>query len=200
MEMIEYIFTRPFSSLHQIKRLFQNFCEKEKNMKRLVLLSIFSLFVFAVCGLAIAQDDIKKHPSCKYCGMDRQKFAHSRFFVENEDGSTEGTCSIHCAAIDFALNIDKTPKLMQVGDFNTKTLIDAEKAFWVIGGNKPGVMTKRAKWAFATKEGAEKFMAENGGNPATFEQSFKASYEDMYADTKMIQERRKMRRMQEKKH
>ena len=169
-------------------------------MKRFLVFGLFMVFCLLLVGLASAQDDVKKHPACKYCGMDREKFAHSRFYVENEDGSSQGTCSIHCAAIDFALNIDKTPKAMQVGDFNTKTLIDAEKAFWVIGGNKPGVMTKRAKWAFATKEGAEKFMAENGGNPATFEQAFKASYEDMYADTKMIQERRKMRRMQEKKH
>ena len=79
-------------------------------------------------------------------------------------------------------------------------LVDAEKAYWVLGGNKPGVMTKRAKWAFAKKEDAEKFMAENGGSAITFEQAFKAAYEDMYADTKMIQDRRKMRRMQEKKH
>jgi len=158
------------------------------------------VFCLLSTDLVFAQDDVKKHPACKYCGMDRQKFAHSRFFVENEDGSTEGTCSIHCTAIDFALNIDKTPKLMQVGDYNTRALIDAEKAYWVLGGNKPGVMTKRGKWAFAKKEDSEKFMAVNGGGAITFEQAFKAAYEDMYADTKMIQDRRKMRRMQEKKH
>jgi len=61
------------------------------------------------------------------------------------------------------------------------------------------VMTKRAKWAFAKKEEAEKFMAENGGGPITFEQAFKASYEDMYADTKMIQERRKARKQMHQK-
>ncbi len=139
------------------------------------------------------EDDVKKHPACKYCGMDREKFAHSRLLVEFEDGATQGTCSIHCAAIDFALNIDKIPKTFRVGNYNTKTLIDAEKAFWVIDGNKPGVMTRRAKWAFATKEDADKFIAENGGSAAAFDQVFKAAYEDMYADTKMIQERRKMR-------
>jgi hypothetical protein len=169
-------------------------------MKRFLIFGLLMVFCLLLTGFVSAQEDVKKHPACKYCGMDREKFAHSRFYVENEDGSSQGTCSIHCAAIDFALNIDKAPKTMQVGEYNTKALIDAERAFWVLGGNKPGVMTKRAKWAFATKEGAEKFMAENGGSPATFEQSFKASYEDMYADTKMIQERRKMRRMQEKKH
>jgi copper chaperone NosL len=161
-----------------------------------ILLGCFLL----TSGAAFAQEDIQKHLSCKYCGMDRQKFSHSRVFVEYEGGATEGTCSLHCAAINFALNIDKTPKTTQVGDYNAKTLVDVEKAFWVIGGNKPGVMTKRAKWAFAKKEDADKFISENGGNPASFEQAFKAAFEDMYADTKMIQERRKMRGMEQKKH
>jgi copper chaperone NosL len=168
-------------------------------MKRFLIFALVMVFCFLVPGMALAQDDVKKHPSCKYCGMDREKFAHSRFYVEYEDGSSQGTCSIHCAAIDFALNIDKAPQSMQVGDYGAKMLIDAEKAFWVLGGNKPGVMTKRAKWAFGKKEDAEKFMAENGGEAIAFEQAFKTAYEDMYADTKMIQERRKMRRMQQKK-
>ena len=97
-----------------------------------------------------AQEDITAHPSCPYCGMDRQKFGHSRVFIEFDDGSTLGTCSIHCAAIDLAVNIDKTPVTIQVGDYDTKQLIDAETAFWIIGGNKMGVMTTRAKWAFGT--------------------------------------------------
>jgi len=149
-------------------------------------------------GITLAQDDMKKHAACKYCGMNRTQFAHSRIFIEYEDGSTEGTCSVHCSAIDFALNIDKTPKTIYVGDYNTKQLIDVERATWVIGGNKPGVMTKRAKWAFAKKEDAEKFRSENGGDLATFDQAIKAAYEDMYQDTKMIQERRKMKKMQHK--
>ena len=171
-------------------------------MKRFLIFGLVVAFSLLTMGLAFAQEDVRKHPACKYCGMDREKFAHSRFYVEFEDGSTQGTCSVHCSAVDFAVNIDKSPKAFQVGDYGTKELIDAEKAFWVLGGKKPGVMTKRAKWAFAKKEDAEKFMAEHGGNLVAFDQVFKATYEDMYADTKMIQERRKMRRMQmqEKKH
>jgi len=169
-------------------------------MKRYFVLGVMAVCFLLSTGAALAQEDIKKHPSCKYCGMDREKFAHSRVFVEFENGTTEGTCSIHCAAIDFALNIDKIPKMVQVGDFETKMLVDAEKGFWVIGGNKPGVMTKRAKWAFAKKENVDKFVSENGGNLASFEEAMKAAFEDMYADTKMIQERRKMRKMDHKKH
>ena len=147
---------------------------------------------------AQAQEDIQKQPSCKYCGMDRAKFAHSRMLLEYDDGTAVGTCSIHCLAVDLALNIDKTPKSIQVGDYGTKNLIDAEKAFWVVGGSKMGVMTKRAKWAFEKKEDAQKFLAQYGGQSATFDQAMTAAYEDMYSDIKMIREKRKMRKMEHK--
>jgi nitrous oxide reductase accessory protein NosL len=144
-----------------------------------------------IAGFAFAQDDTAQHKSCKYCGMDREKFAQSRMLIEYDDGTKVGTCSIHCSAVDLSLNIDKTPVTIWVGDFMTKKLVDAEKAYWVIGGSKPGVMTKKAKWAFASKEDADKFMKENGGTAANFEQAIKTSYEDMYDDSKMIREKRK---------
>ena len=164
-------------------------------MKRCILLTLALCFVLT--AFAYAQEDIAKHPSCKYCGMDREKFAFSRMLIEYEDGAAVGTCSIHCTGIDLALNIDKFPKFFGVGDFMQKTLIDSEKAFWVLGGNKPGVMTKRAKWAFAQKEEADKFIQANGGTAVNFDGALKAAYEDIAEDTKMIRERRKM--MREKK-
>ena len=168
-----------------------------KKVELLVLVVVLVLFS-GIFVFAQAQEDIQKHPSCKYCGMNRQQFAHSRVLIEYDDETTVGTCSIHCAAVDLAINIDKTPKTIQAGDYNSKALIDAEKASWVIGGSKMGVMTKRAKWAFEKKEDAEKFIKENGGENATFDIVMKAAYEDMYADTNMIRERRKMMKMQHK--
>jgi copper chaperone NosL len=167
--------------------------------KKAVFVSAMVLFLFT-CSFALAQTqaDIQKHPGCKYCGMNRETFAHSRMLIDYDDGSAVGTCSIHCVAVDLALNIDKTPRGMMVGDYGTKNLIDGEKAFWVIGGNKPGVMSRRAKWAFEKKEDGEKFIKENGGAIATFEDAMKAAYEDMYADTKMIRDRRKMKKMEKK--
>lgn len=164
-----------------------------RGMLSAVLITLFVSFA----GLVLAnQADVQNTPSCKYCGMDRAKFAHSRMLVTYDDGTKMGTCSLHCLATDLAINIDKTPVSIEVGDYNTKELIDAEKAFWVIGGNKPGVMTQQAKWAFAKKEDAEQFINENGGAMATFDAIMKAAYESMYADTKMIREKRKMKRMQ----
>jgi len=60
-------------------------------------------------------------------------------------------------------------------------------------------MTKRAKWAFEKKEDAGAFIKDNGGKIAAFDEAIKAAYEDMYEDTKMIREKRKMK-MQGHKH
>ncbi len=161
-------------------------------MKRLILVSVFIL-TFASIVFAI-EADITKHSSCTYCGMDRAKYFHSRVHIEYDDGTSFGACSLHCAAVDLANNIDKSPKSIGVGDYNSKKLIDAERTFWVIGGKKPGVMTVNAKWAFEDKHAAEKFIKENGGVLATFDDAIKAAYEDMYNDTKQIRERRKMKK------
>lgn len=157
----------------------------------LLVVLVIAAFMLSV-GPAWAQDDVKAHPACKYCGMDREKFGHSRMLIEYDDGTVVGVCSLHCASVDLALNIDKNVKLISVADFNKGSLLDAEKAYWVIGGNKSGVMTMNAKWAFEKKEVADRFIVGNGGKAANFETAIKAAYEDMYQDTKMIREKRKM--------
>jgi copper chaperone NosL len=167
-------------------------------MKKIVMVSLVIVSCFILGGMAIAQqskDDISAHKACKYCGMDRGAFNFSRMLIEYEDGTMTAFCSIRCSAVDLANNIDKTPKLIQVGDFNGKQLIDAEKAFWVVGGSKPGVMSRRGKWAFEKKDDAENFIRANQGQIASFEEAMKMAHEDLYEDTKMIRERRKMRRM-----
>lgn len=164
--------------------------KKETNMKKVLSFSML-MFLLTFALSAFAQDDIAAHPACPLCGMDRAKFAHSRVYIVYDDGAKSGTCSIHCAAIDMAVKTGKTPREIMVGDYNTKTLIDAEKATWVIGGSKMGVMTHRAKWAFADDAAARKFIAENGGTKATFDDAMKASFEDMYNDINMIREKKK---------
>src|SRR5690242_11161675 len=56
--------------------------------------------------------------SCKYCGMDREQFAHSRMLIEYDDGTAAGTCSLHCLAVELINNIDKTPTAIKVGDYS----------------------------------------------------------------------------------
>ncbi len=153
-------------------------------MKKRIVYGVLVMALLSLGGLALAnpQEDVSATPSCQYCGMDRHKFAHSRMVIEYDDGTK-------------VVNIDKTPKIIWVADYNTKMLIDAEKATWIMDPAKPGVMTRTAKWAFAKKEDAEKFTKENGGHLAAFEECLKAAYEGMYADLKMIRDKRKGMKM-----
>lgn len=143
---------------------------------------------------ALAQEDVRQAPSCPRCGMDRAKFAQTRMVIQYEDGSSTGLCSLHCAAVELAVQLDKPVKAIQVGDAATRTLLDAEQATWVVGGSRPGVMSRRGKWAFETRAAAEAFAKENGGELATFEQALEAAYQDLYGDLRMIREKRKARR------
>jgi copper chaperone NosL len=179
-------------------RIANKIKEQGEAMKKLPLLPAIILFI-CTAGVVVAmdQDDIVQYGSCKYCGMDRQKFAQSRMLIGYDDGSTSGLCSLHCAALALANEIDKMPEALKVGDFNTKELVNAEEAIWVIGGDLKGVMSGRAKWAFASNESAGQFTAEHGGEIASFDDAIKAAYEDMYQDTRMIRQKRKeMKRMQ----
>jgi copper chaperone NosL len=156
--------------------------------------------IFAVMAFAQTKDDISVHRTCSHCGMDRGMFDFSRMLIEYDDGAVSALCSLHCAAIDLANNIDRTPVSIKVADFNGKELIDAEKAFWALGGNRPGVMSGRGKWAFDARDDADRFIGTNQGELATFEEAMMTAYEDMYADTKMIRDKRKMRRAKVDKH
>jgi copper chaperone NosL len=127
-----------------------------------------------------AVDDRKQHRECKYCGMDREKFGYSRMLIRYDDGTEVPTCSIHCTGIDLALNPHKGVSASLVGDYDTRALIDAEAAFWVLGGDRMGVMSIRGKWAFGDRQAAGRFIKEHGGSIATYDEVMKAVFEDMY--------------------
>jgi copper chaperone NosL len=160
----------------------------------MVIAGICMALIFGIAPMAGAQDDIQNYQACPYCGMDRGKFAHSRVLIQYEGGDEMGTCSLHCAVIDMALKIDQNPDKIFVGDYNSKKLIDAERAYWVMGGDKMGVMTARAKWAFETKAAADQYIAEHGGKAVTYDDAVQGSFEDMYKDIQMIRKKRKMMR------
>ncbi len=158
-------------------------------MRKFLFCSIVAgSFLFAI--LCWAQGDFQNHPSCPLCGMDRHAYAHSRMLFQYNDGSSLGTCSIHCAAMELALNRHKTLTNLQAADYTSKILIDARKAHWVIGGNRAGVMTGRAKWAFEKRSDAEDFTKQHGGQISTFDDAMNATFRDMYDDIKLIQQKR----------
>ncbi len=125
-------------------------------------------------------NDITTHPQCAYCGMDRKQYAYSRVLLRYRDGSEVGLCSLHCAGIDLALHPEKGPVQIMAATFDRGNLVDAEKAIWVLGGSKQGVMSIRGKWAFERKEDVEAFMREFGGSITSFRNVMTAVFEDMW--------------------
>lgn len=143
-------------------------------MKRAMILIVALL---AVLGVAVAYA-VEAPNKCKICNMDRNMFDYSRMLVEYKDGTTLGTCSLHCV-VDYQMeNPSKKIKTIQVADLNTKELIDARTAIWVIGGKKKGVMTGEPKWAFADEKNAKTFIKTNGGKIITFNDAWKMSEEE----------------------
>lgn len=115
--------------------------------------------------------DVQEHKSCFHCGMDREKFSRSRMLISYADGTSVGTCSIHCLVTERSATKEKVITKIEVGDYDTRLLIDAENAFWVIGGDQRGVMTRTPKWAFATKDAAEAFIRKHGGSLASYKEA-----------------------------
>lgn len=132
---------------------------------------IMTIVVLVVCfvtaGFAAAGQEVEAPADCARCGMNRTAFSHSRVLAELADGSTTGTCSINCALAELE---GRTVKRLSVADYNSRRLIDARTAVWVIGGSKRGVMTSVPKWAFSDKAAALRFIKESGGTLADYDE------------------------------
>jgi nitrous oxide reductase accessory protein NosL len=137
-------------------------------MKNIIILSFITLLL--TTAFSGAMESVENPKTCTQCGMDRTMFAHSRMLVMYADKTTVGVCSLHCAAAELNHNRDKQVTSLMVADYSTKELMDARTAVWVVGGNKKGVMTAVAKWAFNREEDALKFTKGNGGIINSFDQ------------------------------
>lgn len=144
----------------------------------ITILTIMVVLLILRSGAALADGDIDHHRECKQCGMDRKQYGYSRMLVTYSDGTTSGTCSLHCVITDLEVNRGKQVATIQVADRDNRKLINATTARWVIGGSKRGVMTPRAKWAFADKSAAEKFIADYGGIVAKWDEVREAARQD----------------------
>jgi copper chaperone NosL len=139
-----------------------------------------ALVIFFLAGSAVqADDDIESHRSCVHCGMDRKAYGFCRMLIQYEDGTTVGVCSLHCAVIELDANKGRVVKALLIADRDARTLIDADKAVWVMGGAKRGVMTNRPKWAFASRASAAAFIESYGGTIVTWSEALAAAREDL---------------------
>jgi len=150
------------------------------------------------------ENDIAKYPKCPYCGMDRKQFHHSRMLVQYGDDLPDAVCSLHCTAISLAINVDRDPRAVWVGDNaapgETKPLVAVDKAVFLVGSSIPGVMTARSKVAYGSRDAAKAAQAANGGEVVDFDQALLAAYTDMSTDVARIRKNRAERRKSAMEH
>jgi nitrous oxide reductase accessory protein NosL len=142
-------------------------------------------------------NEFEKYPRCPYCGMMRKMFSQTRHLIVYEDDAVDGTCSLHCAAISLALNLDRVPKVIYAGDAGAagevKPLVDSAAMTYVIDPARPGTMTAVSKYAYADKAQAEA-AAGPDAKLADFDTALVDAYNGMAQDTIRIRKRRAERR------
>lgn len=138
---------------------------QDQNMKKMANMPDYR-FV-SVDKATILQDGPEKH-YCPICGMTLNNFYKTNHAASGSNGKDIQYCSIHCAVEDKEVNKNMLANFRAV-DQDTLKFIDSQKAYFVVGSKMPGTMSGVSKYAFSSKESAEKFAAANGGKIMEFD-------------------------------
>lgn len=113
--------------------------------------------------------------SCIVCGMNLVKFYKTSHTAVDE-GVEKQYCSIHCLASDLA----KGKELQNPMVVDTKTLkfIPVLEAYYVVGSDVKGTMSRVSKYAFSSLSDAKKFQAKHGGEIMDFRAALDKAKED----------------------
>jgi len=131
--------------------------------------------------------DGKEKMFCPKCGMTLPMFYRTNH-AANVDGKVKQFCSMYCLV--EAMNGGSKVSDVKVVDNTTLKFIDASKAFYVVGSSKPATMAKKvSKYAFGTKEAADKFAKKFGGEVMSFDKALAVAKKDFKSDS----EAKKMR-------
>ncbi len=129
---------------------------------------------------------------CPVCGMNIGAFyktSHASKIHNHKEHKDRQYCSIRCLAVDMQeYEIDM--KSIKVVDVKTQKLIDAQSAFYVVGSDVQGTMTKVSKLAFGDKEAAEDFSVEHGGKIVDFATALKMAQDSLASDIEMVQNKK----------
>ncbi len=114
------------------------------------------------------------HERCDNCGMNRNAWARTRYEFTTSKGAFY-TCSIACVVV-MGMKLKEGPRNVRVADYlNPTRVLDAERAFFVVGSTAPGTMTAVSKIAFEEKQAAVAFAARYGGRVVGFKDALEAA-------------------------
>lgn len=136
----------------------------------------------------LTQEGNQKH-WCPVCGMSIKKFYKTSHSATLHNGTKRQYCSIRCLAVDSKeYGINKNS--VQVVDLQTQELIDATKAYYLVGSRVRGTMSKVSKLAFKNQEDAKNFQKKYKGKLSTFDDAFLIANKSLDKDIAMIQKRK----------
>lgn len=126
---------------------------------------------------------------CPVCGMKIGMFYKTSHASKIHDDKERQYCSIRCLAVDMQEHGEHLHDIKAV-DVTSQKLIDAQSAFYVVGSDVAGTMTKVSKLAFADKEAAEDFSIEHGGKVVDFKTALKMAQDSLSSDIAMVQNKK----------
>ncbi len=127
---------------------------------------------------------------CIRCGMLLPKFYKTNHAIRYKDGRIEQLCSMHCLAETIQQVDPATIEKILVVDVPTLKMVDAQKAWYVVGSDVKGTMTRNSKYAFADKSEAESFAKAHGGKVVDFDTALKIAKADLKKDNVIIGKKR----------
>ncbi|MGD9320552.1 MAG: nitrous oxide reductase accessory protein NosL [Desulfobacteraceae bacterium] len=146
-------------------------------------------FVLISAFLFFSSVQAEEQGWCPLCSMNLKMFWKTSHWLTFSDGKTTGYCSIHCASKVY----QKRPTeidLWEVADYHMKTLINAHRAYFLIGSDLPGTMTPVSKLAFASHDVAKSYQKEHGGTLGTLDDALERAIEGRGEDMALIKKKK----------
>lgn len=129
-----------------------------------------SIGLLLLAGLLLAYHNVfpeEHRDDCHVCGMWIDQNMHTRHVVTTRDGSQIMFCSLSCAMKFINANQSEI-KRIQVADYLTAELVDAQKAVYLVDSDAPPVMSYLSFIAFRDRASAQKFQKVHGGTITDF--------------------------------
>jgi copper chaperone NosL len=151
--------------------------KKETHMKKrleIVVIISVALVLTGLCAHSMAETS-----GCRTCG-DVKPGSPLEVRIEYQDGTARSACGLRCAGAMLAAYRGKDVKTIWIREHISGKLLDAKKAFWVLGPRE------RSREAFSERSDAESFSAAHGGRVANFKDMMAALFSGMYDEIQKV--------------
>ena len=136
----------------------------------------------------LTQEGHEKH-WCPVCGMNLKMFYKTNHTSKLQDTTPRHYCSMRCLVVDMAKHAIELEDI-KVVDASSEELIDAAKAFYVIGSKVKGTMSKVSKLAFKEKKDALDFVSKYSGAVVDLKVALEFAEKSLNSDIAMIQKKK----------